>query len=113
MHMTKLTYVTLDNHVQHLRQTDVDAFATSISGGVLRAADNAYEDARKVWNGMTDRRPGFIARCLTDADVQSPVRFAATHCTLVSVRGGGHHIAGHADADQDRKSTRLNSSHTV
>ena len=59
----------------------------------------AYEDARKVWNGTVDRRPALIARCLNDADVQSAVRFAGAHRMLVSVRGGGHHIAGNAVAD--------------
>ncbi len=93
------TYLTLDNDVRQLRQTDADSFATRISGGLLSAADSAYEEARKVWNGMVDRRPALIARCLSDADVQSAVRFASAHRMLVSVRGGGHHIAGNAVAE--------------
>ena len=70
-----------------------------ISGGVLGAADAAYDDARKVWNGIVDRRPALIARCLTDGDVQAAVRFAGEHRMLLSVRGGGHHIAGNAVAE--------------
>ncbi len=97
--MQSLNYVTLDKDVRQVRQPDVDAFAAQISGGVLGAADDAYDDARKVWNATVDRRPALIARCLTDADVQAAVRFAAAHRMLLSVRGGGHHIAGNAVAE--------------
>jgi FAD/FMN-containing dehydrogenase len=98
-HVNTLTYTTLDNEIRQLRRTDADAFAARISGGVLSAADSAYEEARKVWNGTVDRRPALIARCLNDPDVQSAVRFAGAHRMLVSVRGGGHHIAGNAVAE--------------
>ncbi len=66
---------------------------------MLGADDDAYDDARKVWNATVDRRPAMIARCLTDDDVQAAVRFAAEHRMLLSVRGGGHHIAGNAVAE--------------
>ena len=97
--MHSLTYLTLDKDVRQVRQLDVDAFARQISGGVLGAADDAYDEARKVWNATVDRRPALIARCLTAADVQAAVRFAAAHQMLLSVRGGGHHIAGNAVAE--------------
>ena len=74
--MHSMTYLTLDRDVRQLRQSDVDAFTAQISGGVLSAADAAYDDARKVWNGTVDRRPALIARCLTEGDVQAAVRFA-------------------------------------
>jgi FAD/FMN-containing dehydrogenase len=97
MHST--TYLTLDRDVRQLRQPDLDAFTAQISGGVLGATDAAYDDARKVWNGTVDRRPALIARCLTEGDVQAAVRFAGEHRMLLSVRGGGHHIAGNAVAE--------------
>jgi FAD/FMN-containing dehydrogenase len=97
--MNTLTYLTLDKDVRQLRQTEVDAFAARISGGLLTAEDSGYDEARKVWNGTVDRRPALIARCLNNADVQSAVRFASAHRMLVSVRGGGHHIAGNAVAE--------------
>jgi FAD/FMN-containing dehydrogenase len=97
--MTSLTYQTLDKDVRQLQQSDVDAFAAQIGGGVLTAADAAYDEARKVWNGTVDRRPALIARCMKDSDVQAAVRFAAAHKMLLSVRGGGHHIAGNAVAE--------------
>jgi FAD/FMN-containing dehydrogenase len=97
--MTSLTYQTLDKDVRQLPQSDVDAFAAQIGGGVLGAADAAYDEARKVWNGTVDRRPALIARCMKDSDVQAAVRFAAAHKMLLSVRAGGHHIAGNAIAE--------------
>ncbi len=97
--MQSLTYLTLDKDVRQVRQSDVDTFSAQISGGVLDATDDAYNEARKVWNATVDRRPALIARCLNDSDVQSAVRFAAAHQMLVSVRGGGHHIAGNAVAE--------------
>jgi FAD/FMN-containing dehydrogenase len=97
--MHSLTYLTLDKDVRQLRQSDLDAFTGQISGGVLSAADDAYNEARKVWNGTVDRRPALIARCRSAKDVQAAVRFAAAHRMLLSVRGGGHHIAGNAVAE--------------
>ena len=89
----------LDKQVRQIQQADVDAFTRQISGGVLTQADAAYNEARKVWNATVDRRPALIARCLTVADVQATVRFAAAHPMRLSVRGGGHHIAGNAVAE--------------
>ena len=97
--MHSSTYLTLDKDVRQVRQSDVDAFAKQISGGLLGPADEDYNKARKVWNGSVDRRPALIARCLTEGDVQAGVRFAAEHRMLLSVRGGGHHIAGNAVAE--------------
>ena len=69
-------------------------------GGELISPDHtAYDEARKVWNGMIDRRPALIARCTGVADVRSAVRFAREHDLLVAVRGGGHNIAGTAVCD--------------
>src|SRR6185369_8248273 len=98
-HMHSLTYLTLDKDVRQLRQSDLDAFTGQIIGGVRSAADDAYNEARKVWNGTVDRRPALIARCRSAKDVQAAVRFAEAHRMLLSVRGGGHHIAGNAVAE--------------
>jgi len=94
-----LSYTTLDRNVRQMPASDAQAFAAQISGGVLTPGDMAYDEARMVWNATVDRRPAMIARCLSERDVQAAVRFAGTHRMLLSVRGGGHHIAGHAVAD--------------
>ena len=61
---------------------------------MLSADDAGFDDTRKIWNAMIDRRPGLIARCTGTADVVQAVRFARQHGLLSSVRGGGHNIAG-------------------
>ena len=97
--MNSVPYLTLDMDVQHLRQSDIDALAARISAGVLGVADEGYDAARRVWNATIDRRPALIARCNATSDVQAAVKFAAEHRMLLSVRGGGHHIAGNAVAE--------------
>src|SRR5258705_8104891 len=79
-----------------IEDTTVETFKTRLRGGLLRPGDSDYDEARKVWNGMIDKRPGLIARCTGVADVISAVDFARTHQLLVSVRGGGHNIPGNA-----------------
>ncbi len=58
-----------------------------------------YEDARRVWNGAIDRRPAFIARCATSADVAGALALARRHDMAVAVRGGGHSIPGWSVCD--------------
>lgn len=70
-----------------------------LSGHVIRRGDSAYDDARRVWNGLVDRHPAIIARCADTADVVEAVRLAAEFRPLVSIRGGGHQIAGSGVCD--------------
>ena len=75
-------------------------FGAALGGGLLSPGAPGYDDARRVWNGMIDRRPGLIARCVNAADVRRAVDFARTHRLLVAVRGGDHHAAGTAVCDE-------------
>ncbi len=68
----------------------------TFNGTLLRSGDEGYHQARAVWNGMIDKCPALIARCTNSADVVSAVKFARTYNLLVSVRGGGHNVAGNA-----------------
>ena len=77
----------------------LDALRATVGGDVLVDGDPGYDTARAVWNAMIDRRPGVIVRCRTTADVIAAVTFARDHGQPVSVRGGGHNVAGHAVAD--------------
>ncbi|HEX6706836.1 MAG TPA: FAD-binding oxidoreductase [Albitalea sp.] len=97
--MRSLPYLTLDRDVRQLALSDVEGLAARIGGSVITGGDDAYAEARRVWNGIIDRHPALIARCTSESDVQAAVRFAASHRMLVSVRGGGHHIAGNAVAE--------------
>jgi len=66
------------------------------SGHVLEPGDPSYEEARRIHNGMVDKHPALIARCQNTADVVDAVNFGRDHGIEVSVRGGGHNIAGRA-----------------
>lgn len=68
-------------------------------GALLRPGEEGFDEARRVWNGDIDRRPGLIARCAGADDVVEAVRFGREHDLVVSVRGGGHSIAGHSVCD--------------
>ena len=71
-----------------------DAFPGSVEPG-----DDGYEDARRVHNGLIDRRPALIARCQNTADIADAVRFARAQGLDICVRGGGHNVAGRAVVD--------------
>jgi FAD/FMN-containing dehydrogenase len=79
---------------------DLDSLARVLEGKVIRPADPAYDDARKVWNGAIDRRPAAIVRCAEVSDVVATVLFARERELPVSVRGGGHGVGGHAVCDR-------------
>lgn len=68
-------------------------------GALLRPSEEGYDEARRVWNGAIDRKPALIARCVGSDDVATAVRFAREHDLPVSVRGGGHSVAGHSVCD--------------
>src|SRR5215204_6637248 len=67
-----------------------------IKGKVLTAGDAEYDNARKVWNAMIDRKPAFIAQCTNADDISECVRFARKNNMIVSIKGGGHNVAGNA-----------------
>ena len=77
----------------------VDGLRSRLRGPLVLPQDAGYDEARAVWNGMIDRRPAAIARCLGAADVQTGIRFAQEHGLPISVRGGGHNISGLAVCD--------------
>src|SRR5919197_1116228 len=68
-------------------------------GELVEPADRGYDEARAVWNGVIDRRPALIARCIGAADVAAALRYARDHDLVVAVRGGGHGVAGPAVCD--------------
>jgi FAD/FMN-containing dehydrogenase len=72
----------------------VSSLKASLRGGLIEPGDPAYEAARKVYNGMIDRRPRLIARCADVADVIAAVKFGREQKMLVSIRGGGHNAGG-------------------
>ncbi len=77
----------------------LDDLAGRVSGRVLRPSDEGYDAARRVHNGLVDRAPTVIVRCRSAADVAAGVRFARAAGLDISVRGGGHNVAGRAVVD--------------
>ncbi|MDQ3947394.1 MAG: FAD-binding oxidoreductase [Actinomycetota bacterium] len=76
-----------------------EALEGSIAGEVLVPGDPGYDDARSVWNGGIDRYPAVIARCSTADDVAAAIGFGRREGLEISVRGGGHSLAGFAVCD--------------
>jgi FAD/FMN-containing dehydrogenase len=89
--MTIGTKPDTDRHLTDLR--------TLLRGPVLGPGDPGYEDSRTVWNAMIDRKPAIVARPLGTADVVNCVRFARERDLTLSIKGGGHNIAGLAVCD--------------
>jgi FAD/FMN-containing dehydrogenase len=75
------------------------AFRDQMHGDILTPSDATYDTTRVIWNGMIDRRPALIARCRNAADVAASVRFARAHGLIISIRSGGHNVAGYAVVD--------------
>src|ERR1700676_2806180 len=86
-------------HGLSLDEATTQDFRASLRGQVILPGDADYDDARKVWNGMIDKRPTLIARCAGVADVSKAVRFASDQHLLLLVRGGGHNVIGAGTCD--------------
>lgn len=72
---------------------------SAIQGTVLEQSDAGYGNARMVWNAMIDRKPALIVQCKSTSDVVEAVNYAQQNNTPISIRGGGHNVAGHAVCD--------------
>lgn len=77
----------------------VREWQSRFEGHLLTSTDRTYETSRRIWNGMIDRKPSLIARCASRADVGLAVKLARAEKMQVSVRGGGHGVAGNAVSD--------------
>ena len=93
------TLQTLDGREIAIADDDIAMLEARLDGLVIRPGDQGYDAARSVWNGMIDRRPALVVRVAGTPDVVEAVRFAREHELPVAVRGGGHHVAGHAVSD--------------
>jgi FAD/FMN-containing dehydrogenase len=96
---TSIRAISLDGAELELERAAVRELGESMSGPVLLSGHPEYDGARKVWNGMHDRRPALIARCMTSKDVSNAVTFARERGLLTAVRGGGHSWPGKSVCD--------------
>jgi FAD/FMN-containing dehydrogenase len=98
--------ITGTNHQleEHLMRTTltpalVADLVGEVSGSVLRPEDAGYDAARRLYNGLIDREPALIVRCRTTGDVAAALALARQEGLEVSIRGGGHNVAGRAVTD--------------
>lgn len=91
--------VTLSGGETTLEKAAVVELARAMEGELLTAGDDGYHAARAIWNGMHDKRPALIARCMGAGDVARAVDFARERSLLLAVRGGGHSFSGKSVCD--------------
>jgi FAD/FMN-containing dehydrogenase len=94
--MTSFNLAQLSGGTTKIASETLAGLRARVRGGVLTAGEEGYDKARTVWNSMVDRSPGLIVSCAAAADVQATVDFARSTGAVLSVRGGGHNIAGSA-----------------
>jgi FAD/FMN-containing dehydrogenase len=92
--MTDLPITTITGENAKLHNGVIEEFKTKLRGELLLSGDAKFESARQVYNGMIDKRPSLIARCVDVADVMTAVNFGRENNILISVRGGGHNAGG-------------------
>ena len=97
--MTTITASRLDGSEAVIESEIYDEFVAGLYGIALTPESDGYEAARKVWNGMIDKRPAIIVRCGGVSDVVNAVKFAREHELMIALRGGSHSIAGHGTCD--------------
>ena len=82
-----------------MKDETITRFAASLRGSIVQQADAGYDDARKLYNAMIDKRPKLIARCIDAADVIAAVNFGRDNGLPIAIRGGAHNGAGFASVD--------------
>ena len=82
-----------------MSRKSIDELRGRLRGPILLSGDSEYDSSRTVWNAMIDRRPALIARCLGVADVATCLTFAREFGLPLSIKGGGHNVAGLATCD--------------
>ncbi|MCK1970219.1 FAD-binding oxidoreductase [Franconibacter sp. IITDAS19] len=82
-----------------LSEVNIGEFKKQFTGEVIVPEDANYDEVRQIWNAMIDRKPALIVRCTTPEDIIQAIEFGRTQNLLISIRGGGHNIAGNAVCD--------------
>jgi len=85
--------------MKQLQREKLGEFKAHFQGDLVLPGDAGYDDVRAIWNATVNRKPALIARCTRPEDVVQAVKFGRQHNLLVSIRGGGHNIAGNAVCD--------------
>jgi len=93
---------TMEGREIDLEQETLNGLKMRLQGPMFTPGDVGYDESRTVWNGMIDKRPAVVVRCLGTADVITCVQIAREHELLLCLKGGGHNIAGLATAADAR-----------
>lgn len=109
---TNLAAISLDGAEIELEKAAIRELGDALTGPVILSGHPEYDGARKLWNGMHDRHPTLIARCMNSQDVSTAVTFARERGILTAVRGGGHSWPGKSVCD-DGLVIDLSQMHTV
>ncbi|MGB5628864.1 MAG: FAD-binding protein, partial [Woeseiaceae bacterium] len=96
---TSIKAVSLDGAEIELEKAAIKELGDAMTGPVMLAGHPDYDGARSIWNGMHDKRPALIARCLSSEDVANAVTFARERNLLTAIRGGGHSWPGKSVCD--------------
>ena len=98
--MNPITMKNNDNGQTVVTENQLEEFQSNFRGDVFHAGTHGYDTVRKIWNGMFDRKPGLVARCVGTSDVIQAVNFGREYDLEMSVKGGGHNSAGTAVASR-------------
>lgn len=79
--------------------TNTAGLKSDIEGNLILPGDDSYDEVRKIWNGMFDKKPGIIVQCKNSGDVSKSVNYARENDLLLAIKGGGHNSAGTASCD--------------
>ncbi len=96
---TSIRGISLDGAEIELEKAAIKELGDAMNGPLMLSGHPDYDGARKIWNGMHDKRPALIARCMNSQDVSHAVTFARERELLVAVRGGGHSWPGKSVCD--------------
>ncbi len=96
---TSIRGISLDGLELELEKAAIKELGDAMQGPVMLSGHPSYNGARTIWNGMHDKRPALIARCMNSQDVSHAVTFARERDLLVAVRGGGHSWPGKSICD--------------
>src|SRR5246127_1883605 len=83
----------------NLSKEKIDNLKSKVEGQIVLPGDSSYDEVRQIWNAMIERRPALIVRCAESDDVPHAIAFARANGLEISIRGGGHNIAGSAVCD--------------
>lgn len=97
--MSEVKILRKDKTVKQVSERAVLDLQSQLNGNLLVAGEAGYEEARSVWNGMIDRKPALIVQCQNPGDIRAGLSFVRTYEAILTVKGGGHHVAGSAVCD--------------